>query len=75
MRTPLFRYVGLSLDKDIPTHAREFEINSLYKKGDEVTIWDDEDRRTYTYRILRFEGTVYNKSSEEVAKEREVRTA
>ncbi len=75
MKTPLFRYVGLCIDKDVDTHAREFEINSLYKKGDEVTIWDEEDRRSYTYRILRFEGTVYNKSAEEVAREREVKSA
>lgn len=73
--TPLFRYVGLCIDKDTTTHARQITINKYYDLGNEINVFDEDDMRTYTYRLLRFEGTVYNKSVEELVKEREVRTA
>ena len=64
MNTNVFRYVGLNLDLN---QAYEVETDKLYKIGQKVDIWDSVDRKTYTMRILRIEGTVYNKSAQELA--------
>ena len=83
MRTPIFRYVGLAVKKngvsftylpDYP-HARQIAIDRCLEIGAELDWYDDEDRATYTYRILRVDGTVYNKSKQELEREKEVKVA
>ena len=62
--TNVFRYVALNLDLN---QAYELETDKLYKIGQKTEIWDSADRKTYAMRILRIEGTVYNKSAQELA--------
>ena len=77
-KTPLFRYVGLAIKKNGEKfnylkdnqHAREIETNCKFTIGKELDIWDEEDMCTYTYRILRMEGTGYNKTAEEIKERR-----
>lgn len=64
--TPIFRYVGLTTGLHDNCHAREFETNHVMFSGKEMEIYDDDDRCTYNYRILRTEGTVYNKADSEI---------
>ncbi len=66
MSTPIFRYVGLTTGLRGDCHAREFEINHIMFLGNQITIYDEDDNATYNYRILRIEGTVNNKSSNEI---------
>lgn len=77
----LVRYVGLSIEKDNQKylvmnnlglqHTREFELNSdYYKIGDLYPYYDAEDNCTYTYKLLRMEGTVNNKTKQQVERER-----
>lgn len=70
--TPVFRYVAIDLTDN---YALQLEMNKLLKVGSIINRYDPDDRKTHTFRILRIEGTVYNKTSDEVTKEREVKTA
>lgn len=83
MRT-VFRYVGLAIRKngqkftELPgeyQHARQISIDKYMEIGQELDWFDDEDMCTYTYRILRFDGSVYNKSKQELEREKEVKVA
>ncbi len=65
--TNVFRYVALNLDLN---QAYEIETDKLYKVGQKVNIWDSADRKTYAVRVLRIEGTVYNKSAREMEEKR-----
>ena len=65
--TNVFRYVALNLDLN---QAYELETDKLYKIGQKTEIWDSADRKTYAMRILRIEGTVYNKSAREMEEKR-----
>lgn len=67
MKTPVFRYVVLDLTAN---YALEVEVNKLYKVGDKFSYYDDDDRQTHEFRVLRIEGTVYNKSKAELEYER-----
>lgn len=64
--TNLFRYVGLTTGLRNNCHAREFETNHVMFVGNEMRIYDEDDRETYNYRILRIEGTAYNKTTGEL---------
>lgn len=63
----VFRYVMLNLDLN---YAYELETNKLYNVGQKVNIYDTVDRKTYAMRIVRIEGTVYNKSAREMEEKR-----
>lgn len=65
--TNVFRYVALNLDLN---YAYEIETDKLYKVGQKVNIYDTVDRKTYAIRVLRIEGTVYNKSAREMEEKR-----
>lgn len=65
--TNVFRYVALNLDLN---QAYEIETDKIYKVGQKVNIWDSADRKTYAIRVLRIEGTVYNKSAREMEEKR-----
>ena len=65
--TNVFRYVALNLDLN---QAYEIETDKIYKVGQKVNIWDSADRKTYAIRVLRIEGTVYNKSAREIEEKR-----
>lgn len=65
--TNVFRYVCLNLDLN---YAYELETDKLYSVGQKVNVYDVEDRKTYAMRICRIEGTVYNKSAEQLAEEK-----
>lgn len=67
--TPVFRYVAMDLTDN---YALELEMNKLLRVGQKIYQFDNTDRKTHEYRILRIEGTVYNKSTEEFKKEKEV---
>lgn len=80
----LVRYVGLAMEEDGQKymivsrlglqHTREFELNSdYYHIGDMYPYYDPNDRRTYTYKLLRMEGTVNNKTKQQVERERRER--
>ena len=64
MNTNTFRYCVLNLDLN---YAYELETDKLYKIGQKVTVYDSADRKTYALRVVRIEGTVYNKSAQELA--------
>ena len=64
--TNIFRYVGLTTGLCKNCHAREFATDHIMFVGNEMKIYDEDDREAYNYRILRVEGTVYNKSSSEI---------
>lgn len=72
MKNTVIRYTVLNLDLN---YAYEIETDKMYKVGQKINIYDAIDRKTYTMRVVRLEGTVYNKSARELNKEREVRTA
>lgn len=65
--TNVFRYVAINLDLN---YAYELETDKIYKVGDKVSVFDTEDRKMYTMRIARIEGTVYNKSAKEMEEKR-----
>lgn len=58
-----FRYVVLNLDLN---YAYELETDKLYKVGQKITTWDSADRKSYAMKVMRIEGTVYNKSAYEL---------
>ena len=72
MRNTVLRYTVINLDLN---YAYEIETDKMYKVGQKINIYDAIDRKTYTMRVVRLEGTVYNKSARELNEEREVRTA
>ena len=59
-----FRYVVMNLELN---YAYELETDKLYKIGQRTEIWDSADRKTYSIKVMRIEGTVYNKSAQELA--------
>lgn len=63
----VFRYVALNLDLN---YAYELETDKIYKVGQKISIYDSVDRKTYSLRICRVEGTVYNKSQRELEQKR-----
>lgn len=63
----VFRYVCLNLDLN---YAYELETDKLYKVGQKVSVYDSVDRKTYALRVVRIEGTVYNKSQRELEEKR-----
>ena len=65
--TNVFRYVMLNLDLN---YAYELETDKLYKVGQKVNVYDTVDRKTYAMRVVRIEGTVYNKSAREMEEKR-----
>ena len=65
--TNVFRYVMLNLDLN---YAYEIETDKLYNVGQKVNIYDTVDRKTYAMRVVRIEGTVYNKSQREMEEKR-----
>ena len=65
--TNVFRYVVLNLDLN---YAYEIETDKLYKVGQKVNVYDTVDRKTYAMRVVRIEGTVYNKSAREMEEKR-----
>lgn len=69
---PVFRYVVMDLTSN---YALELEINKLLKVGEVIYHYDEDDRKTHELRVLRVEGTAYNKSQHQLAKEKEVRVA
>ena len=58
-----FRYVVMNLDLN---YAYELETDKLYKVGQRTEIWDSADKKTYSIKVMRIEGTVYNKSAYEL---------
>ena len=72
MKNTVLRYTVLNLDLN---YAYEIETDKMYKIGEKVNIYDVADRKTYAVRVVRLEGTVYNKSQRELNEEREVKTA
>ena len=81
MANTVFRYVGLAVEKNGRSflsrnevecqHTREFEIDKALKIGEILDYYDNEDGCYYGYRILRTEGTVYNKDPKQLAREKE----
>ena len=80
----VFRYVGLAIKKngesfaylkDEWQHSRQITLDEKRKIGDTYDYYDPEDKCVYTYRILRFEGTVYNKDTKLIQREREKEVA
>ena len=67
MKNTVIRYTVLNLDLN---YAYEIETDKMYKVGQKINIYDAIDRKTYTIRVVRLEGTVYNKSSKEIENER-----
>ena len=67
MKNTVLRYTVLNLDLN---YAYEIETDKMYKIGEKVNIYDSIDRKTYAVRVVRLEGTVYNKSAREIENER-----
>lgn len=65
---PVFRYVVLDLTSN---YALEFERDALYKVGEIIYRYDIGDKKTHAMRVVRVEGTAYNKSKEQLAREKE----
>lgn len=63
----IFRYTILNLDLN---YAYEIETNRLYKVGQKIYAYDTIDHKTYAMRIVRIEGTAYNKTKEQLLRER-----
>lgn len=72
MRRNVYRYTVLNLDLN---YAYEIETDRLYKVGQKIVSYDAADRRTYSMRVVRIEGTVYNKSAEQLMREKQERIA
>lgn len=67
MKRTVLRYTVLNLDLN---YAYEIESDKMYKVGQKINIYDAIDRKTYAVRVVRLEGTVYNKSAREIENER-----
>ena len=64
MKRTVLRYTVLNLDLN---YAYEIESDKMYKVGQKIDVYDATDRKTYSMRVVRLEGTVYNKSAQELA--------
>lgn len=78
-KTPVFRYVAIDLTDN---YALQLEVDKLLKVGEIISRYDPDDRKMHNFRILRIEGTSYNKSFADLYEqemreyaEKEVKTA
>lgn len=63
---PMFRYVVMDLTDN---YALQVEFSQFKKVGEKFFLVSPADRKTHEYRVLRIEGTVYNKDPRELRKE------
>lgn len=69
MRKVLFRYLVFNRTLN---YAHELVTDKFYgwRAGKKISIWDEEERMTYDCILICYEDTVFNKSKEQLAREK-----
>lgn len=69
MNRLLFRYLVFNRTLN---YAHELITDKFYgwRAGKKITIWDEEDRMSYDCVLICYEDTVYNKTKEQLAREK-----
>lgn len=69
MRKVLFRYLVFNRTLN---YAHELVTDKFYgwRAGKKISIWDEEEKMTYDCILICYEDTVFNKSKEQLAREK-----